>query len=144
MDGFHDPNDWEDQEVHIEDLGAPETGLDRFLFSLGDKWHVVSRFWRPSTLRMVPLGVLVFLLLSSSALLSPAASPSFSAIPHEQGCDALQVPPTGGIFASPPADKFLVCSGVPGNPGSLTPLPIPSSKPGSCSTDTLAKDACAP
>lgn len=111
MDGFHDPDGWEDQEVHIEDLGAPEKGLDRFLFFLGDKWHAASRFWRPSTVRMVPLGVLAFLLLSSSALLSPAVPPSFSAIPipHKQGC--------------PPKPSFLVCVDNPGNLGSLTPQP---------------------
>jgi hypothetical protein len=77
MDGFHDPDGWEDQEVHIEDLGAPEKGLDRFLFSLGDKWHAASRFWRPSTVRMVPLGVLAFLLLSKFCSAESGCSPVF-------------------------------------------------------------------
>src|SRR5450759_3489361 len=67
MSDFHEQDTGDQDEVEIVDLGAPDQGLSRYVFTLGEKWHAAA------SLR-VKLVVLVVALSLLTAVLQPGSS----------------------------------------------------------------------
>jgi hypothetical protein len=78
MDDFEEEEAWDEEEVQIEDLGAPRRGLNAFLFSCGEKWSAAARSRRTPVALACVLSLLLLLLLPGSTLLRPATSVSHS------------------------------------------------------------------
>ena len=113
MDGFKEQECWEEEEVHFEDLGAPEEGLGFFIFSLEKKVHAVARFWTLPAMLVVTLCLLVFL-LPASAVLSPAAHvPSFAS-QQKQACVILVADSTSTASAETPWTSNTMLHLLPG------------------------------
>jgi hypothetical protein len=67
MSDLHEQDTWDQDEVEIVDLGAPDRGLSRYLFTLGEKWHAAA----PLRARLITLAVALGLLI---AVLQPGSS----------------------------------------------------------------------
>lgn len=79
MDDFREQEHWDEEEVRIEDLGAPRKGLAGLLFSCGEKWYAATRLRSmPVTLVRV-IFLILLLLLPGSAFLRAVAPVSHSA-----------------------------------------------------------------
>jgi hypothetical protein len=100
MDGFEEQIPWDENEVQIEDLGAPDKGIGVFLFSCGRKLHTVSvRFRLMLAVLIITACLLALLLLPGSMLLSPVAPAHPPSTPSPQyiqapGCNYKLVTPT--------------------------------------------------
>ncbi len=56
----HKPDTWNQDDVEIEDLGAPDRGFSRYLFALGEQWHTAG----PLRARFFTLLIALCLLLA--------------------------------------------------------------------------------
>lgn len=134
MDGFKKLDCWDENEVHIEDLGAPEKGLGFLFFSLEKKVRAAARF-RTHPVALVFLVCLFALILPGSAHLSPAVHAPFSAAQQKQACFEIVVASTSTtevgttwtsnpvIHLQPGFGTVYACSTSPGRSSSKTPQP---------------------
>jgi hypothetical protein len=134
MDGFKELDCWGENEVHIEDLDAPEKSLGFFFFSLEKKVRAAARF-RTHPVALVFIVCLLALILPGSAHLSPAVHAPFSAAQQKQACFVLVVDSTSTTSAGttwtsntvfhlqPGFGTVYACSMSPGRFGSKTPQP---------------------
>ena len=67
MSDQHEQDTWDQDEVEIVDLGAPERGLSRYFFTLGENWRAAASFRARLVAMVVALGLLI-------AVLQPASS----------------------------------------------------------------------
>jgi hypothetical protein len=95
IDDFKEADSWDENEVRIEDLGAPDQGFSSFLFSLGKKLQGAVRV-RTTLVTLVLTVCLPALLLPGSTLMR-----SVTHIPHsvsstsQRGCIYILVESTG-------------------------------------------------
>src|ERR1700694_3161379 len=67
MNNWHEQDTWDQNEVEIVDLGAPDKGFSRYFFTLGEKWRAAAYL-------RVKLVVLVFVLSLFVAVLQSSSS----------------------------------------------------------------------
>ena len=71
MSDQHKLDPWDQDEVEIVDLGAPDRGLSRYLFALGEKWHTAGPLLARLVTLMVTFGLLIVVLqLASSGVIT--------------------------------------------------------------------------
>ena len=92
MDDFKDQEFGED-EVQIEDLGAPKKGFPVFLFSLGEKWYAAARF-RHTPAALVGLVCLLLFLLLPGITLPRSVAPVSRPASQTMTCVAIAISPT--------------------------------------------------
>lgn len=97
MDDFKKQESWDEEEVQIEDLGAPRKGLAGLLFSFGEKWYAATRLRSmPVTLIRIAF-LLLLLLLPGSAFLrtvTPISRPASLSSQQHITCIDIAISPT--------------------------------------------------
>lgn len=78
MSDEHEQDTWEQDEVEIVDLGAPDRGLSRYIFRLGEKWQAVAPFRG----RFVALVIALCLLMTALQSGSTGANNQVPGAPH--------------------------------------------------------------
>lgn len=140
MDDFEEPAYGDEQEVRIEDLGAPEKGADLFLYRLGK--HLRARFRARPTALILVTGLVFMLLLPGSTLMnSPThiVRPTLAPSQQRPACSATAITinaqdiTTWQRLPSTPISTgtatVYICSGsiqliiFPGSSDSATPQP---------------------
>jgi hypothetical protein len=135
MNDFHEQDAWDQNEVEIVDLGAPDKGFSRYFFTLGEKWHAAAYLRVKLVVLVFVLSLFVAVLQSSSSFVNnqtPSAHLPVStySLPHKIEC-AVAIIITNGqeitwqqfLSTSSSQGVVYVCS-------SGTPLPIPSGNDG--------------
>ncbi len=103
MSNQQEQDTWEQEDVEIVDLGAPDRGLSRYIFTLGEKWQVVA-----------PLRIRLFALLIAFCLLLAVLQPGSSGINTSTPTSPHAVP-----GYSLPSTIYLVDCGITINTNSL-------------------------
>lgn len=97
MDDFKEQEAWDEEEVQIEDLGAPRKGLAGLLFSCGEKWYAATRLRSmPVTLIRI-IFLLLLLLVPGSAFLrtfAPVSRPASLSSQQHITCIDITISPT--------------------------------------------------
>lgn len=96
MSDQHNQNTWDQDEVKIEDLGTPDRGIGRYLFSLGEKWQTAG-----------PLRAKLFTLLIALCLLLAVLQSGASGV-HTQTSGAPHTAPGN----SSPSTIYLIDCGT--------------------------------
>ena len=78
----HEQDAWDQDEVEIEDLGAPDRGLSRYFFTLGEKWHTAGPLRARFVTLLVALCLLIAVLQSGSSGVNNQASGAPRVIPR--------------------------------------------------------------
>ena len=132
MNGFHEQDTWDQDEVEIVDLGAPDKGFSRYLFTLGEKWHVAAYLRVKLVALVFVLSLFVAVLQSGSSFVNnqaPSAHPPVptNSLPHKIECAATIIINSDQKItwqlSTSSSPVYYVCS-------SGTPLPIPSGNDG--------------
>ncbi len=81
----HEPDTWNQDDVEIEDLGAPDRGFSRYLFALGEQWHTAGPLRARFFTLLIALCLLLAVLQSgehSNSRRSTDRSPAFPSFHH--------------------------------------------------------------
>lgn len=78
MSDQHEQDTGDQDEVEFVDLGAPDRGLSRYLFTLGEKWQAVA----PLSARLVALVIALCLLIATLQPGSSGPNAGTPAAPH--------------------------------------------------------------
>ena len=81
MDDFKEQDSWDEEEVRIENLGAPNKGLASFLFSCGEKLYAALRLRSMPAALLLIACLILFLILPGSSFLRTVA-PVFHSPAH--------------------------------------------------------------
>lgn len=103
MHDQHERDTCRQGEVEIEDLGAPDRGLIRYLFNLGEKWYGVAPLRARLVTSLLALALLIAVLLPGAS----AANTPTSGAPHAAPGD------------SSPSTIYLIDCGTTVNVNSL-------------------------
>jgi hypothetical protein len=135
MSDFHEQDTGDQDEVEIVDLGAPDKGLSRYFFTLGEKWHAAASLRVKLVVLVVALSLLIAVLQPGSSFVNnqtPDARlliPTY-ALPYKIDCTtAISITTsqeiTWHLFSSTSSNQgvVIVCS-------SGKPLLLPSSNDG--------------
>lgn len=139
MSDLHERETWDQNEVEIVNLGAPDKGFSRYFFTLGEKWCAAAYLRVKLVVLAFMLSLFVTVLQSSSSFVNNQApgahlpAPTYS-LPHTIECAAMIIIISGEntpgqeitwhtSLSTSSGPAVYVCS-------SGTPLPIPSGNNG--------------
>jgi hypothetical protein len=105
MSDRHEQDTWDQDEVEIVDLGAPDRGLSRHVFTLGAKWRAVAPFRSSLVAPLVALALLIAILQPGSS----GVNTRTSGAPHSVPGDTL------------PSTIYLIDCGITINVNDLPP-----------------------
>jgi len=111
VDDSQEPEYWDDNEIEIEDLGAPDKGLDLFIFSLGKKMRATPRFRAMPVALALTMSLLAILVMPGSSLMRPAvpAAQSGSATSRQlKECSVVVIPTIDIAHLSTPISSSTV------------------------------------
>src|SRR5690242_21698522 len=82
MSDQHEQDTWDQDEVEIADLGAPDRGLSRYLFALGEHWRAAAPFRARLITLLVALCLLIAILQAGSSSANNQSSGAPRAAPE--------------------------------------------------------------
>ncbi len=100
MNNFKEHEPYNDTKIQIEDLGAPDRGIDFVLFLLGRKFHTAIHFLR-APIAFLCMGILILFFLPGAALINstaPVSQPVRTVVQQNGACDTSFGTPRGAVW----------------------------------------------